>query len=404
MAPIAAARFAAAVKLRRTLHQHPELAFCEVETGKRIAQALKKAGCRVTTGLGRTGLIGDLEGASARGPVIALRSDMDALPITEKTGLSFASRIPGVMHACGHDSHMATVVCVAEVLSRLRKHWHGTVRFLFQPSEEVPPGGAIEMIAAGALRNPPVETIFGLHVDPWIPVGKLGLKDGVMMAQTDDFDLTILGKGGHGARPHLGRDAVYIASQVVTALQSIVSRTVDPLTPVVLSIGRITGGVARNVLADEVRLEGTVRTLDTRESARIEQRLATVAGGVARALGGSARLDYRRGYPVLVNDPAVNDDFRTAARAVSGRNAVVELTAPMMGGEDFAHYLNAVPGAMMRLGVRNPVIGAVHAWHHPKFTVDEAAMEIGCRVLCGAILGRLKPDGLTLARKRSKKA
>lgn len=404
MAPIAAARFAAAVRLRRTLHQHPELAFSEVRTGERIAQALKKAGCRVTTGLGRTGLIADLEGASARGPVVALRSDMDALPVTEKTGLPFASKNPGVMHACGHDTHMATVVSVAEVLARLRKHWHGTVRFLFQPSEEVPPGGAIEMIADGALKNPPVEIIFGLHVDPWIPVGKLGLKDGVMMARTDDFDLTIFGKGGHGARPHLGRDAVYIASQVVTALQSIVSRTVDPLSPAVLSIGRITGGVARNVLADDVRLEGTVRTLDPQVAAGIEQRLATVARGVARALGGSARLEYRRGYPVLVNDPAVNDDFRAAARAVSGRHAVVELSAPMMGGEDFAHYLNAVPGAMMRLGIRNPKIGAVHAWHHPKFTVDEAAIEIGCRILCGAILGRLKTGALASAGRGSRRA
>jgi len=382
-------RHAAARKLRRDLHQYPELGFQEFATAKRIASELEAIGCRVRTGIGRTGVVGDLRGRSAAGPVVAVRSDMDALPIEETTGLPFASRNPGVMHACGHDAHMAIVVATAAVLSQLREQWSGLVRFIFQPSEEAPPGGAIEMIAAGVLKNPAVDTIFGLHTDPWIPVGKIGLKDGAMMAQTDDFDLIVTGKAGHGARPHLGCDAVYIASQVVSALQSIVSRNVDPLQPAVLSIGRIVGGTARNIVAAEVRLEGTIRTLDLRETDRIRKRLSTVAQGTARALGGSARIEYQAGYPVLLNDAAVNDYFRAAARAAYGSRAVVELTEPSMGGEDFAHYLEFAPGAMMRLGVRNPAVGAVHSWHHPQFTIDEEALIVGCRILTDAVLRRL---------------
>lgn len=380
---------AAARKLRRDLHQYPELGFQEFATAERIAGELKAIGCRVRTGVGRTGVVGDLAGHKADGPVLIVRSDMDALPIEEATGLPFASRNPGVMHACGHDAHMAIVVSTAAILAQLRDHWKGLVRFIFQPSEEAPPGGALEMIADGVMKSPTVQTVFGLHTDPWIPVGKIGLKDGAMMAQTDDFDLIVKGKSGHGARPHLASDAVYIAAQVVTALQSIVSRNVDPLQPAVLSIGRIVGGAARNIVADEVRLEGTIRTLDVRETARIRKRLATVAQGTARALGGSARIEYQAGYPVLRNDPRVNDYFRTAAQEAYGGQAVVELTEPLMGGEDFAHYLEFAPGAMMRLGVRNPAVGAAHSWHHPQYTIDEEALAIGCRVLSGAVLLRL---------------
>jgi amidohydrolase len=371
------------------LHRHPELAFAEVTTGQRIAERLKVCGCRVKTGVGRTGVVGELKGKSSTGPVVAVRADMDALPVTEKSGLPFASATPGLMHACGHDAHMAIAVSTAAILAELRDEWNGMVRLIFQPSEEVPPGGAAGMIADGVLANPAVDTIFGLHVDPWIPCGKVGLKDGAMMAQVDDFDLIITGKSGHGARPHLGRDAVYIASQVVSALQSIVSRTTDPMQPAVLSIGRIIGGVARNVVADEVCLEGTVRVLDAREGQRVRRRIETVAGGTARALGGRARLDYVSGYPVLFNDPKVNEYFRTATMDALGKKAVVEIPDAMLGAEDFARYLRLVPGAMMRLGVRNPAVGAVHAWHHPQFTIDEAALEIGCRVLTAAVFNRL---------------
>ncbi len=381
----ARSQFPAAVRLRRHLHQYPELAFGEHQTGETIAAELKKIGCKVQTGVGRTGVVGILEGETD-GPVAAVRSDMDALPVTEQTGLPFASKNKGVMHACGHDAHMSSVVSTAAVMAKLRAHWGGTIKFLFQPSEEVLPGGALGMIADRVLQKPDVATIFGLHVDPWIPVGHVGLRDGVMMAQTDDFDLKIMGQSGHGARPHLGADAIYVASQVVTALQSIVSRNTDPLNAAVVSIGKMEGGTARNILADNVLLEGTVRTLDAREAQQIRKRIEKIANGIAKSLGGKAELDYLVGYPPLVNAKSVNDLYRRAAREAFGAKAVVEIEHPLMGGEDFAHYLQHVPGAMMRLGVRNSEIGATYAWHHPSFTIDETALEVGMRIICGALL------------------
>ncbi|MEW5876010.1 MAG: amidohydrolase [Candidatus Zixiibacteriota bacterium] len=379
------ARYPAAVKLRRALHMHPELAFAEHWTGETIAVELKRCGCRVQTGVGRTGVVGVLESGDG-GPVAAVRSDMDALPVAEQTGLPFASKIAGVMHACGHDSHMSTVASTAAVMSKLRPYWSGTIKFIFQPSEEVCPGGAVGMIADGVLKRPDVGAIFGLHVDPWIPVGRIGLRDGAMMAQADDFDLTVFGKSGHGARPHLGHDAVYIAAQIVSALQSVVSRSTDPLQPAVVSIGKITGGTARNIMAGEVAMEGTVRSLDETEARRLRKHVERVSSGVARALGGRVKLDYLVGYPVLVNHRSINDLYRAAIRDAFGGRSIVELKEPLMGGEDFAYYLQKVPGAMMRLGVRNPEIGAVHAWHHPQFTIDEKAMAVGTHVICGALL------------------
>jgi amidohydrolase len=242
------------------------------------------------------------------------------------------------------------------------------------------------MIKDGVLKKPDVRAIFGLHVDPWIPVGKVGLRDGAMMAQADDFDLTVFGKSGHGARPHLGHDALYIATQIVNALQSVVSRSTDPLQPAVVSIGKISGGTARNVMAGEVTMEGTVRSLDAAEAKRLRRHVERISSGVARALGGKVKLDYLVGYPVLVNHRPINDLYRAAIRAAFGARSIVELTEPLMGGEDFAYYLQKVPGAMMRLGVRNPEVGAVHAWHHPQFTIDENAMAIGTHVICGALL------------------
>jgi amidohydrolase len=379
------AQFAKAVKLRRKLHQRPELAFEEHQTAATIAAELKRIGCRVTTGVNRTGVLGILEGRE-NGAVAAVRSDMDALPVTEQTGLSFASKNPGVMHACGHDSHMAMVVSTAAVMAKLRSHWPGTIKFIFQPSEEVVPGGARGMIHAGVLERPKVDMIFGVHVDPWIPVGRAGIKDGVMMAQTDDFALTVVGKSGHGARPHLGVDAIYIAAQIVTAVQSIVSRNTDPLNPAVLSIGKIEGGTATNIVAGRVRLEGTVRAASEKDTQNIRRRLKSIASGVARGLGGKIELDYKIGYPPLYNAKTTNDLYRESLRRAYGPKAVVEIAEPLMGGEDFAMYLLKTPGAMMRLGIRNPKLGATYAWHHPQFTIDEDALAVGIRTICGALL------------------
>lgn len=378
-------QFQAAVRLRRTLHTHPELAFEERWTGETIAAELKRHGCRVITGVGRTGVVGILESGTGD-KVAAVRSDMDALPVTEETGLPFASKITGVMHACGHDAHMSTVASTAAVMARLRDYWSGVIKFVFQPSEEVSPGGALGMIKDGVLRSPKVGAIFGLHVDPWIASGRVGLRDGAMMAQADDFELTVVGKSGHAARPHLGCDAIHIAGQIITALQAIVSRTTDPLQPAVVTIGKIAGGTAFNILAGELTMLGTVRALDAVEARRLKSQVEKVASGVARALGGSIKLNYKVGYPVLINDKSVNDLFRAAIRDAFGPRSIVELREPLMGGEDFAYYLQLVPGAMMRLGVRNPKVGAVHAWHHPRFTIDENAMAAGMHVLCGALL------------------
>ncbi len=380
-------RFPSAVKLRRHLHQYPELAFQEHKTAKTIAAELKALGYEVKTGVGRTGVVGTLHNGTGR--VIAVRSDMDALPVTEQTGLPFASRNPGVMHACGHDSHMASVTNTAAVLAELRDHWRGTVKFLFQPSEEEPPGGAIEMIADGVLRKPAVDMIFGLHVDPWIPTGKVGIKDGPMMAQVDDFDLDITGKSGHGARPHLGNDAIYIASQVIDALQSIASRRVDPLEAVVVTLGTINGGTARNVLAGSVSLRGTLRTLNAKTSKSAKSLIQKIARGTAQTHGGDASVQFHAGYPALNNATEANNIFRSVIRDTFGRKAIVELTEPMMGGEDFAYFLQNIPGAMMRVGVNNKAVGSTYAWHHPRFTIDEEALLIAIRVMAGTVIRAL---------------
>ncbi|MBD3299340.1 MAG: amidohydrolase [candidate division Zixibacteria bacterium] len=383
-------RFPAAVTLRRHLHQHPELAFQEHETGNVIATELKALGYDVKTGVGRTGVVGTLR--NGNGPVIAVRSDMDALPVTEETGLPFASRNPGVMHACGHDSHMASVANTAAVLAELRDHWQGTVRFIFQPSEEEPPGGAIEMIADGVLRDPDVDMIFGLHVDPWIPTGKVGVKDGPMMAQVDDFDVEVTGQSGHGARPHLGNDAIYITSQVIDALQSIASRRIDPLEAVVVTLGTINGGTARNVLSGSVSLRGTLRTLNAKTSKSAKTLIEKIARGTARAHGGDASVQFHAGYPALNNKTEANNIFRSVIRETLGRKAIVELTEPMMGGEDFAYFLQNVPGAMMRVGVSNKSVGSTYAWHHPRFTIDEEALSIAIRVMAGTVIRALSGE------------
>ena len=378
-------RFPAAVKLRRHLHQHPELSFGEHRTAKTIAAELKALGCRVQSRVGRTGVVGTLTSGRG-GRVVAVRSDMDALPVLEQTGLPFASRNPGVMHACGHDSHMASVTATAAVLAELRDHWRGTIKFIFQPAEEEPPGGAVEMIADGVLTKPDVEMIFGLHVDPWIPTGRIGLKDGPMMAQVDDFDVEVVGKSGHGARPHLGHDAIYIASQVINALQSIASRRIDPLDSVVVTIGRITGGSARNVLAGAVTMNGTLRTLNAKTAKSARKMIQQIARTTGRAHGGDAKIRFYAGYPAVINSQAANDIYRSVIRESFGARAVVELKEPLMGGEDFAYYLQQVPGAMMRLGVRNSRAGSTYAWHHPRFTIDERAMAVGIQVLSGAVM------------------
>ncbi|NIM96880.1 MAG: amidohydrolase [candidate division Zixibacteria bacterium] len=370
------------VKLRREFHQYPELGFNEFRTSRRVTDELRKLGLQVKSGLAKTGVVGLLKGKK-KGRTVALRADMDALPITEQTNFTYKSKNKGSMHACGHDAHMACVIGAAIILSELKDELYGNVKFIFQPSEESPPGGAKPMIQAGALKNPQVSGIFGLHCDSSIPVGKIGVKDGPFMAQADSFNITIKGVSGHGARPHDGIDAIMVAAQTIQALQAIVSRKIDPVQPVVISVGKIQGGTKRNIICDRVMLEGTARSLNKEVAGRIPVLLKNIVSGVARSAGASFELSFSPGYPVLINNPQATDLARTTITNMFGRQAIFEIKKPLMGAEDFAYYLQRVTGTFLRLGIRNPKKNAIYPWHHPKFTVDEDAIRIGAALLAG---------------------
>lgn len=381
--------FPSLVKLRRELHQYPEIAYTEYKTSGVMARELRKLGIEVKTGVAKTGVVGLLN-KNKKGKTVTLRADMDALPVTELTGLPFKSKNPGRMHACGHDVHMSCVIGAAKILSNLKNELPGKVKFIFQPSEEVTPGGAYPMIKAGVLKNPEVKGIFGLHSDSSIPIGKIGVKNGPMMAQADDFDITIIGKGGHGARPQDGIDAIVVASAVIQALQTIPSRRISPLKSVVISVGVIEGGTARNIICDKVVLKGTARTLEKGITKKITALLKEIVSGVTKGYGADFELNYYEGYPVLVNDPTMSDLVRSSISKLFGKESIFEVKEPMMGGEDFAYFLKEVPGSFIRLGIRNEKIGAVHPWHHPEWKVDEKAIKIGAALLAQVAFDFLK--------------
>jgi len=377
------------VKLRRKFHQYPETAFEEFKTSQTIAQELNKIGLKVKTGIAKTGVVGLLK-ADRKGKTVALRADMDALPIWEQTDLSYASKNKGKMHACGHDAHISCVIGAAIILSRLKSTLKGNVKFIFQPSEEVSPGGAIQMIKQGVLTSPKVDSIFALHCDSNIPFGKVGTKNGIMMAFADDFDITIIGKGGHGARPQDGIDAIAVASQVINALQTIVSRKIDPLKSAVVSIGIIQGGQARNIICDKVILKGTARSLEKKVAEMLPALIKQIVSGIAKSCRADFKFEYQKGYPVLINDCKSTDVARNVIRNLYNQSSIYEIEKPVMGGEDFARFLERAPGTMMRLGIRNEKIGAIYPWHHPKFKIDENALKIGSAVLAGVVLQSLQ--------------
>ena len=290
------------------------------------------------------------------------------------------------MHACGHDVHMATVWGAARILSEMKSELPGSVKFIYQPSEEVHPGGAKLLIERGVLKRPDVSVMLGLHVDSTRTAGTIGVKDGPMMAQADDWTLEVVGRSGHGARPHETIDAVVVAANIVTALQNIASRQVDPLEPVVVSIGIINGGTATNVIAEKVLLRGTARTLNPDLTEKIPHMIEKIIAGVCNTFGARYNLRYNRGYPVLFNSKEINDIFRAGAVELFGRRSVVEIPEPSMGGEDFAYFAREVPGAMIRLGVGNKKIGADKPWHHPAFKADERAIPFGAALLARAAI------------------
>jgi amidohydrolase len=367
------------IETRRALHRIPELAFEEVKTAAFVAQALEGMGLAVQTGVAKTGVVAMLE-TGRPGPVVMLRADMDALPMTECTGLEFCSTHAGCMHACGHDTHMAILLTTAKVLCAMRDELCGTVKFVFQPAEEFP-GGARPMINEGVLYSPKVDYCFGLHVWPGTPSGAVAVKSGPLMAAMDRFEVTIIGKGGHAAKPHECVDALEIGTQAVGALQRIISRQIDPVQPALLTVAVFNAGHAFNVIAETATFGGTLRTFDKVIRARWEARMRQVVGGICDAMGATYEFSFIDGYPPLINNPDMTDVIRRAAAAAAGKENVHEAT-PTMGGEDMAYYLEQVPGCFFFLGTGYE---GAHPIHNPSFTVDEAALPVGVETFCRAV-------------------
>ena len=354
------------VQWRRDFHQHPEIAFEEKRTGGKIARYLGDIGIPVTRPA-ETGVRGVLEGLPG-GKTVALRADMDALPLTEEGDRDYISRNPGAAHACGHDGHMAVLMGAAELLRRRRAEFKGTVVFLFQPSEERSPGGAVRMVEEGVFEG--VDAVFGLHFWQPLATGKIGIVKGPMMAQTDDFRITIRGRGGHGAMPHQAVDTILTAAQTIVNMQSVISRSVDPLKPAVLSFGTINGGTVYNIIPAEVSLSGTARTLEPEVKELIETRLRAVAGETAKTFGAEVEVDYIPGFPPVVNHPRMVDLILEVVLNNLGEDRIQDID-PVMGGEDFAYYLQQVPGAFLFFGTGT---GCPWPHHHPRFDLDEAAL------------------------------
>ncbi len=361
------------IEIRRHLHSHPELSGQEYQTAAYAAGVLSSSGLHVQELVGKTGVVGELPGSGADARVLAIRTDMDALPIQERTELEYASRQVGIMHACGHDVHTTVGLGTAMVLSQIGEPLAGTVRFLFQPAEETAQG-ASWMIQDQVMRG--VSGIFSVHAFPTIPAGSIGVRYGALTAAADDLELTIIGESGHGARPHEAVDAIWIASQLITTLQQAISRTHNPLRPVVLTIGQINGGRAPNVIADQVKLLGTVRSLHPETSATLPEWIEQIVASVCHAFGARYEMKYRRGVPSVQNDPILTQIIESAAQDSWGSDRVELLVEPSLGAEDFALYLEHAPGTMFRLGVAFPD-QPNYPLHHPKFHVDETAIVTG---------------------------
>jgi amidohydrolase len=363
------------IEIRRDLHENPELGLEEHRTNGKVRSLLDEMGIEYEDGLGGTGILGLIRG-TGEGKVVALRADMDGLPIQDDKDVPYASKIPGTMHACGHDVHTTVLLGAARFLAGKRDSFAGTVKLLFQPAEETV-GGAKLLIAAGALENPRVDAIFGLHVDPSLEVGEVGLHYGQRNASSDDLKIIVHGKAAHAAYPALGIDAIVAAAHVITALQSIVSRSVDAREAAVVSLGTIHGGTQSNIVADEVELIGTVRCLNQPTRALVLERIRETAEAVAHALGARAEVRIEPSYDPVVNDGDMVEIVKENSRSLLGDDSAVIFERSLMGVEDFGYYLSEVPGAFYSVGVRNESRGIVHPVHNGLFDVDESAMPIG---------------------------
>jgi amidohydrolase len=362
--------------IRRHLHAHPELSNDEKETAKYICGKLDEYGILYRKGIAGNGIVGLIKGNDSSGINIALRADMDALPIKEENLAEYKSKKEGIMHACGHDVHMAVLLGTARILLKLKNEIRGSVKLIFQPSEETYPGGAIGMIREGILQDPETRHVVALHVINTLDAGKTGMKAGPYMASTDEVFLTVKGKGGHAATPDLVVDPILIASHILVALQQIVSRKANPVMPTVVSFGKIKGEGRTNIIPEEVIVEGTVRTYDESWRIKIHDTIRTMSASLAESMGGTCEVRIAHGYPFLKNDPELTSKLRGFSEEYLGEKNVVELE-PRMTAEDFSYFANEVPSCLFRLGIRNEKNGIVANLHSSTFDVDESSLETG---------------------------
>lgn len=368
---------------REHLHRHPELSYKEFETSKFVQERLREIGITDIRTMAETGVIAVIRGKQhgKDQACIGLRADLDALPISEENQTLYVSQNPGVMHACGHDVHTSVLLGAAEILYRLRDQLPQPVKLVFQPGEEKNPGGASLLIAEGVLKNPEVKEMYALHVFPELETGKLGFREGLYMASCDEIYITVHGKGGHGATPHLCIDPIIIGANLVTQLQQIVSRKCDPKTPCVLSFGYFEAQGATNVIPSKAHLKGTFRTMNEAWRKQAWDEITKQATALVQAQGGEIDIEISKGYPYLENDPAVTQKIRSKAQAHFGAENIVDLPIRLTS-EDFSYYSQQVPASFFRLGVRNETLGITHSVHHPRFDIDPEALKTGVQAMC----------------------
>lgn len=383
------------ITLRRYLHRHPELSEQEHNTSRVVQERLEEYGIPFSAGYAGTGVLGVVEGGKP-GRTVALRAEMDALPIREENDHDFVSENEGVMHACGHDAHTAMLVGAGRLLNDIKDELPGRVLLVFQPAEENSPrGGSLEMMRAGVFEEREPDVIFAQHVWPDLPVGRVGVREGAMTGASDRFEVVIEGEGGHASKPHKGTDAIVVANQVINSLQSIVSRDIDPLRSAVLTVGRISGGTRYNAIAERVELEGTIRTFSPGTKARVKDRFYAIVNGVAASMEAGARIAYHDGYPATLNAPEWAHRVRNTAQALLGEDAVVEVE-PSLGGEDFGRFLQRYPGAYFRLGTAEPGTDEKKRLHDARFDIDESAIAPGTE-----LMAQLAVDALEDLERRS---
>ncbi|MEQ8362364.1 MAG: M20 family metallopeptidase [Cyclobacteriaceae bacterium] len=377
------------ISIRRHLHAHPELSYKEFNTAKFVAKKLTEYGLSPVEGIAETGIIALIEGKNPSKNTIALRADMDALPIQEANEVDYKSTMPGVMHACGHDVHTSSLLTASRVLYELKDQFEGTIKLIFQPGEEKNPGGASLMIKDGVLENPKPTHIIGQHVMPLIPVGKIGFREGMYMASCDEIYLTVIGKGGHGAAPELAIDPIVIASHIIIALQQIISRNASPKQPTVLTFGNIIGKGATNIIPNEVKIAGTFRAMNEEWRASALSKIKKMAESIAEGMGGKCEVEISKGYPYLENNPELTRRIKAAATQYVGEENVVDIDITL-GAEDFSYYSQLIPASFYRLGTRNEAKGITSYVHTPTFNIDEDALKIAPGLMAWMAIQELK--------------